>query len=267
MHWAVFVTIHIKKGCLMEQQKILVVDDDARIRNLLRLYLEKADFCVSEAENGLEALLQLQQDKPDLIVLDIMMPVLDGLEACRQIRKFAATPILLLTARTEADDKLLAFDSGADDYVEKPFNPQEVVARVRAILRRRPVAAKPVKEPNLIPAVRHCLLVIDSQARSVRIDGVEKELTAKEFDLLHTLASHAGHVFSRESLLQSVWGMDAAGDSRTVDIHIQRLRQKLNDGCCPSWKIATAWGIGYRFETTAERRLHPDEATPPTILA
>lgn len=244
----------------MEKQKILLVDDDARIRKLLRLYLEKADFCVSEAENGLEALLQWQQDKPDLIVLDIMMPVLDGLETCRQIRKLGATPILLLTARTEADDKLLAFDSGADDYVEKPFNPQEVVSRVRAILRRRPAAPKssnPVKQPTVIPAVQHCLLVIDPQARSVRIDGVEKELTAKEFDLLHTLASHPGHVFSRESLLHSVWGMDAAGDSRTVDIHIQRLRQKLNDGCCPSWKIATVWGIGYRFETTAGAQVQP----------
>ena len=127
----------------MEKQKILIVDDDGRIRNLLKIYLEKAGFQVSEAENGLEALLALQNSQPNLIVLDIMMPVLDGMETCRQIRKLATTPILLLTARTEVDDKLLGFDCGADDYVEKPFNPQEVVARVRAILRRRPSAAKP----------------------------------------------------------------------------------------------------------------------------
>ncbi len=244
----------------MKKAKILVVDDDARIRNLLRLYLEKADFCVSEAENGLDALLQLQQDKPDLIVLDIMMPVLDGLEACRQIRKLDTTPILLLTARTEADDKLLAFESGADDYVEKPFNPQEIVARARAILRRRPAVTKmlkPANEPAMTPSVRHCMLVIDPQARSVKIDGAEKDLTAKEFDLLLALASRPGHVFSRENLLQTVWSVDPNGDSRTVDIHIQRLRQKLDDGCCPAWKIATVWGIGYRFEINSAKEPQP----------
>jgi len=244
----------------MEKQKILVVDDDARIRNLLRLYLEKAGFCVTEAENGLEAMLRLPQDKPDLIVLDIMMPVLDGLETCRQIRKLGTTPVLLLTARTETDDKLLAFDSGADDYVEKPFNPQEIVARIRAILRRRFDADKPPKiskEPPLIPPVRHCMLVIDPQSRSVKIDGAEKELTAKEFDLLHTLASHPGHVYTRESLLHSVWGLDATIDTRTVDIHIQRLRQKLDVGGSPCWKIATVWGLGYRFETSAPTQVNP----------
>ncbi len=234
----------------MEKQKILLVDDDGRIRNLLKIYLEKAGFQVSEAENGLEALLSLQNNQPDLIVLDIMMPVLDGMETCRQIRKLATTPILLLTARTEVDDKLLGFDCGADDYVEKPFNPQEVVARVSAILRRRPAAAKPpqpVKAPIVSPVVQHGALRIDPAARSVHLGGVEKELTAKEFDLLHTLASRPGHVFSRDNLLQTVWGVDASGDSRTVDIHIQRLRQKIDDGSS-DWKIATVWGVGYRFE-------------------
>lgn len=234
----------------MEKQKILIVDDDARIRNLLKIYLEKAGFQVNEAENGLEALLSLQNSQPDLIVLDIMMPVLDGMETCRQIRKLAIMPILFLTARTEVDDKLLGFDCGADDYVEKPFNPQEVVARVRAILRRRPAAAKtpqPVKAPATPPVVQHGALRIDPSARSVHLGVVEKELTAKEFDLLHTLASRPGHVFSRDNLLQTVWGVDATGDSRTVDIHIQRLRQKIDDGVS-DWKIATVWGVGYRFE-------------------
>ena len=239
----------------MEKQKILVVDDDGRIRNLLEIYLEKAGFQVSEAENGLEALLALQNSQPNLIVLDIMMPVLDGMETCRQIRKLATTPILLLTARTEVDDKLLGFDCGADDYVEKPFNPQEVVARVRAILRRRPSAAKPpqpVKAPIASPVVQHGALRIDPAARSVHLGVVEKELTAKEFDLLHTLASRPGHVFSRDNLLQTVWGVDAAGDSRTVDIHIQRLRQKIDDGIS-DWKIATVWGVGYRFEVNSPK--------------
>ena len=239
----------------MEKQKILLVDDDGRIRNLLKIYLEKAGFQVSEAENGLEALLLLQNSQPDLIVLDIMMPVLDGMETCRQIRKLATTPILFLTARTEVDDKLLGFDCGADDYVEKPFNPQEVVARVRAILRRRPSAAKPpqpVKAPIASPVVQHGALRIDPAARSVHQGVVEKELTAKEFDLLHTLASRPGHVFSRDNLLQTVWGVDAAGDSRTVDIHIQRLRQKIDDGN-PDWKIATVWGVGYRFEVNSPK--------------
>ena len=239
----------------MEKQKILVVDDDGRIRNLLKIYLEKAGFQVSEAENGLEALLALQNSQPNLIVLDIMMPVLDGMETCRQIRKLTTTPILLLTARTEVDDKLLGFDCGADDYVEKPFNPQEVVARVRAILRRRPSAAKPpqpVKAPIASPVVQHGALRIDPAARSVHLGVVEKELTAKEFDLLHTLASRPGHVFSRDNLLQTVWGVDAAGDSRTVDIHIQRLRQKIDDGIS-DWKIATVWGVGYRFEVNSPK--------------
>ena len=240
----------------MDKQKILLVDDDGRIRNLLKLYLEKAGFQVSEAENGLEALLSLQHAQPDLIVLDIMMPVLDGIETCRQIRKLATTPILLLTARTEVDDKLLGFDCGADDYVEKPFNPQEVVARVRAILRRRPAAAKqmqPVKAPTASPVVKHGALRIDPGARSVHLGNAEIELTAKEFDLLHALANRPGHVFSRDNLLQTIWGVDASGDSRTVDIHIQRLRQKIGDDGGPGWKIATVWGVGYRFEIHAPK--------------
>ena len=239
----------------MAQPRVLVADDDDKIRELLELYLTKEGFAVEQAADGAEAILKAQQLKPDLIVLDIMMPVLDGMETCRQIRKLATTPILFLTARTEVDDKLLGFDCGADDYVEKPFNPQEVVARVRAILRRRPAAAKPlqpVKTPATAPVVQHGALRIDPAARSVHLGVVEKELTAKEFDLLHALASRPGHVFSRDNLLQTVWGVDAAGDSRTVDIHIQRLRQKIDDGN-PDWKIATVWGVGYRFEVNSPK--------------
>ncbi len=234
----------------MGKQKVMIVDDDSRIRDLLRLYLEKADFQITEADNGIAALLLYQQNKPDIILLDIMMPILDGLETCRQIRKINSTPIILLTARTEEDDKLLAFGSGADDYVEKPFNPSEVVARIRAILRRRTVSCNREAELPTVPPVTHCLLVIDPQSRTVKIDGVDKDLTMKEFDLLYTLAGRPGHVYTRENLLQTIWGLESSGDTRTVDIHIQRLRQKLEDGCCPQWKIATVWGIGYRFETS-----------------
>ena len=231
----------------MSKTKVMIVDDDSRIRDLLRIYLIKADFQVIEAEDGITALLLHQQNKPDIILLDIMMPVLDGLETCRQIRKLDSTPIILLTSRTEEEDKLMAFGSGADDYVEKPFNPSEVIARIRAILRRRPASGNVAPVLPTVPSITHGLLVIDPLSRTVKIDGVEKELTVKEFDLLHTLSNHPGHVFTRESLLQTIWGIESTGDTRTVDIHIQRLRQKLEDGDCPQWKIATIWGIGYRF--------------------
>ena len=241
----------------MSKTKVMIVDDDSRIRDLLRIYLIKADFQVIEAEDGITALLLHQQNKPDIILLDIMMPVLDGLETCRQIRKLDSTPIILLTARTEEEDKLMAFGSGADDYVEKPFNPSEVIARIRAILRRRPASGNVAPVLPTVPSITHGLLVIDPLSRTVKIDGMDKELTVKEFDLLHTLAGHPGHVFTRESLLQTIWGIEPTGDTRTVDIHIQRLRQKLEDGCCPQWKIATVWGIGYRFEISKEQEILP----------
>ena len=241
----------------MSKTKVMIVDDDSRIRDLLRLYLIKADFQVIEAEDGITALLLHQQNKPDIILLDIMMPVLDGLETCRQIRKLDSTPIILLTARTEEEDKLMAFGSGADDYVEKPFNPSEVIARIRAILRRRPASGNVAPVLPTVPSITHGLLVIDPLSRTVKIDGMDKELTVKEFDLLQTLAGHPGHVFTRESLLQTIWGIEPTGDTRTVDIHIQRLRQKLEDGCCSQWKIATVWGIGYRFEISKEQELLP----------
>ena len=241
----------------MSKTKVMIVDDDSRIRDLLRIYLIKADFQVIEAEDGISALLLHQQNKPDIILLDIMMPVLDGLETCRQIRKLDSTPIILLTARTEEEDKLMAFGSGADDYVEKPFNPSEVIARIRAILRRRPASGNVAPVLPTVPSITHGLLVIDPLSRTVKIDGMDKELTVKEFDLLQTLAGHPGHVFTRESLLQTIWGIEPTGDTRTVDIHIQRLRQKLEDGCCPQWKIATVWGIGYRFEISKEQEILP----------
>ena len=242
----------------MPKSTVLVVDDDVRIRELLRLYLERAGFAVTEAENGVAALLLFQHSRPDLIILDLMMPVLDGLETCRQIRKIDSTPIILLTARVEDEDKLLGFENGADDYVSKPFAPGEVVARVQAILRRTSdfSAAKPLSPPAT--PLSCCHLDINAVSRTVTIAHEKIELTAKEFDLLYTLAAHPGRIYTREALLAEVWGFEAAaGDTRTVDVHVQRLRQKLQNGQCPNWNIVTVWGVGYRFDATEKPGIKP----------
>jgi DNA-binding response OmpR family regulator len=230
------------------KQTILVADDDSQIRQILRLYLENAGFTVLDAENGVTALLLFQQSHPDLVILDIMMPVLDGLETARQIRKLAAIPIILLTARVEDDDKLSGFETGADDYVTKPFSPGEVVARVQAILRR--TAQPPTTTAAAdTPALSFGALSIDAAARAVKIGAEEIELTAREFDLLHTLASHPGHIYTRESLLSALWGYGAEADTRTVDVHVQRLRTKLRNDAASDWNLTTVWGVGYRFDS------------------
>ena len=230
------------------KQTILVADDDSQIRQILRLYLENAGFTVLDAENGVAALLLFQQSHPDLVILDIMMPVLDGLETARQIRNLAATPIILLTARVEDDDKLVGFETGADDYVTKPFSPGEVVARVQAILRRtaQPPTATAVADT---PALSFGALSIDAAARTVKIGAEEIELTAREFDLLHILATHPGHIYTRESLLSALWGYGAEADTRTVDVHVQRLRTKLRNDAASDWNLTTVWGVGYRFDS------------------
>ena len=230
----------------MEKQKILVVDDDGRIRNLLKIYLEKAGFQVSEAENGLEALLALHNSQPNLIVLDIMMPVLDGMEVCRQVRKFSQVPVIMLTARTEDEDRIMGLELGADDYLAKPFNPRELVARVKAVLRRMTHAAEePAGKDTLLSFAQ---LTINRQEYVATSSGHTVQLTAKEMDLLWHLASHPGRVFSREQLLESIWGYEYFGDTRTVDTHIKRIRQKLDVREDSHWDIKTVWGVGYKFE-------------------
>ena len=231
------------------KKTILVVDDDLHIRELLRLYLENAGYAVLGAENGVEALLVFQQSRPDLVILDIMMPVLDGIETCRQIRNLAVTPVILLTARTEAEDKLTGFECGADDYVVKPFSPGEVVARVQAILRRIDPAPAGQPPAPAAPTFSYGDLSIDEASRTVKIGPDEIELTAKEFNLLYLLAAHPGRIYTREALLSSLWSYDAAGDNRTVDVHVQRLRNKLRRNPCSGWSIATVWGVGYRFDS------------------
>ena len=232
----------------MSAQTVLVADDDEKIRELLVLYLSKEGFAVEQAADGAEAILKAQQLKPGLIVLDIMMPVLDGLEVCRQVRKFSRVPIIMLTARVEDEDRIMGLELGADDYVSKPFNPRELVARVKAVLRR---SSEAVPEAQGSDVLRFPQLLINRQEYVVTSSGHTVQLTNKEMELLWHMASHPGRVFSREQLLESVWGYEYFGDTRTVDTHIKRIRQKLGVQPDTPWDIKTVWGVGYKFEVHA----------------
>ncbi len=227
---------------MSEVTRILVVEDDPNVAELLRLYLDKAGYEVSLAGDGLEALRLFRGQKPDLVILDIMLPLLDGWEVCREIRRESDTPVIMLTARGTGGEKVLGFELGADDYVVKPFDPQELVARVRAVLRR----TRPESQRERI--VRYPGLDVDLGQYRVEVDGRAVDMTPKELELLHFLASHPNQVFSREQLLNRVWGYDYLGDSRTVDVHIKRLRKKLEGDDHHPWRIATVWGVGYKFE-------------------
>lgn len=227
----------------MTGKTVLVVDDEQAIRELLALYLVQEGFTVLEAADGAEALMKNQEHKPDIIILDIMMPVLDGLEVCRQIRKVSQIPIIMLTSRAEDDDRILGLELGADDYVTKPFNSREVVARVKAVLRR--LAAPP---PLPAAALVYPELTIDLANHTVTAFGQELSFANKELELLWELAAQPGRAFSREQLLESVWGYSYCGDTRTVDTHIKRIRKKLGISTVSPWDIKTVWGIGYKFE-------------------
>lgn len=227
----------------MGKPVILVVDDDVKIREILVVYCTKEGFEVAEAADGVEAIRKVEQVKPNMIILDIMMPVLDGIEVCRQIRKFSRVPIIMLTARAEDEDRIMGLELGADDYVTKPFNPREVVARVNAVLRRAPDADYAKAEVLRFPD-----LVININEHTINVSGRTVPLTAKEMELLWCLASHPGRAFSREILLEKVWGYTYCGETRTVDGHIKRLRQKLGVSQDSPWDIQTVWGVGYRFE-------------------
>ncbi|MBP2645353.1 MAG: two component transcriptional regulator, winged helix family [Firmicutes bacterium] len=229
----------------MPEPTVLIADDDAQIRELLTLYFRKEGFTVATAADGAETIIKVQQLNPNLLILDLMMPVLDGLEACRQIRKFSAVPIIMLTALSDDEERITGLDSGADDYVGKPFNPREVVARGKAVLRRQ-TAAK--QQPENREVLRFSELEINLGEYRATVGGKEVSLTAKEMELLWHMASHAGRVFSREQLLESVWGYSYCGDTRTVDTHIKRIRQKLSAEENNQWDIKTVWGVGYKFE-------------------
>ena len=228
----------------MANEKILVVDDDANICELLRLYLEKEGFEVVMAHDGEEAVAKFESEKPSLILLDIMMPKLDGWQVCRQIRQKSDCPIIMLTAKGETFDKVLGLELGADDYVVKPFDTKEIVARIKAVLRRSSPAGTAEGEAK---EVSYDKLTVNMTRYELKVDGKVVDAPPKELELLFHLASHPNRVFTRDQLLDEVWGFEYYGDSRTVDVHIKRLREKL-EGVSDQWSLKTVWGVGYKFE-------------------
>lgn len=227
----------------MAHELILLVDDERNIIELATMYLKQAGYQITSAGDGLTALEKAEHDKPDLVVLDLMLPKLDGWEVCKRIRANSDLPILMLTARDEDIDKIVGLELGADDYMTKPFNPRELVARVKAILRR----TEPRRETTPEKVIRIANLTIDPDRRTVQVDGTFVDLRAKEFDLLLTLAENEEIVLSRERLLEVVWGFDFLGETRTVDVHVAHLRHKLKGSRA---SIETVWGVGYKITTT-----------------
>ena len=229
----------------MPKQKILIVDDDTNISELISLYLNKECFETRCEENGEEALKAFSEFHPDLILLDLMLPGMDGYQVCREIRRHSQTPIIMLSAKGEVFDKVLGLELGADDYIIKPFDSKELVARVKAVLRRTFVE-KP-EEPKEEGQIVHLPdLTVNLTNYSVTCMGEHLDMPPKELELLYFLASSPNQVFTREQLLDHIWGYEYVGDSRTVDVHIKRLREKLKDH--DAWSLSTVWGIGYRFE-------------------
>ena len=235
---------------MSEKQRILLVDDDPNISHLVRLYLEKEGFEVTESARGDDALISFQQATPDLVLLDVMLPGMDGLQVLREIRKTSKAPVIMLTARDETFDKVLGLELGADDYITKPFETKELVARVKAVLRRAP-SAEPVQSVDKDDTLRFPQLTISLARYEVTYEGRELDMPPKELEVLYYLASHPNMVFTREQLLERVWGFDFFGDSRTVDVHIKRLREKLPECEKYGWEIHTVWRVGYKFEYKA----------------
>jgi DNA-binding response OmpR family regulator len=219
-------------------QSVLVVEDEASIASFVSLYLKNAGYEVRSVSNGTDALASAARDEPSLIVLDLMLPDIDGIEICRRIRQKSDTPILMLTARDEDVDKIIGLEVGADDYMTKPFNPRELVARVKSILRR----ATPERRERQSETIQHGDLLVDAGRREVKVGEEEVQLAPKEFDLLWELLDHRGLVLTRDQLLERVWGYTFAGDTRTVDVHVRQLRRKLGDAS----PIVTVWGVGYK---------------------
>lgn len=242
--------------CYNQGMKILVIEDEANITQVIRLYLEQAGFTVLGASDGIAGLELHAREHPDLVILDLMLPALNGMEVCRRIRAWANTPILMLTARQGEEDRIAGLETGADDYLVKPFSPRELVSRVKAILRRSTNIQNGTKEQEQASEetdrksgeeLRFDSLVVTIPARRVTIAGEQITLTVKEFDLLVTLASAPDRVFTREALLNQVWGYTYLGDGRTVDVHIGTLRKKLEAVNDAPHYIQTVWGVGYKF--------------------
>lgn len=222
--------------------KILIVDDDRSIVELMRLYLEKEGYVCITAENGKIALQKFATEAPDLLILDVMMPEMDGWQVCREIRKNSSTPIIMLTAKGETFDKVLGLELGADDYMVKPFETKELIARIKAVLRRTETKSDALSEEVSFPG-----LSVNLTNYELKINDKITEVPPKELELLYFLSSNPNRVFTREQLLEEVWGFDYFGDSRTVDVHIKRLREKL-ENVNESWQLKTVWGVGYKFE-------------------
>ncbi|MFT9057319.1 MAG: response regulator transcription factor, partial [Ethanoligenens sp.] len=224
----------------MEPTKILVVDDDRNINELLRLYLEKEGYSVASTYDGVDAVKKFEDHKPDLVLLDIMLPGMDGWQVCREIRKKSEKPVIMITAKGETFDKVLGLELGADDYIVKPFDAKEVVARIKAVLRRYSGA-----ENDAVKEVRYDNLTVNLTNYELRVEGQLVDAPPKELELLYHLASNPNRVYTRDQLLDEVWGFEYYGDSRTVDVHIKRLREKL-EGKSEQWSLKTVWGVGYK---------------------
>ena len=222
---------------------VLIVEDDRNIAELLQMYLEKEGYAVTVANDGGQGLSKFRTIKPDLVLLDVMMPVMDGWAVCKAIRAESDTPVIMLTAKGELDDKIAGLKSGADDYVTKPFEMREVLARIEAVLRR---SDRSGSEPQA-RRLNFDKLTIDMDAFELTVDGKKVDTPPKEMELLFYLASSPNRVYTRNQLLDEVWGFDYFGDSRTVDVHVKRLREKL-EGVSESWSLKTVWGVGYKFE-------------------
>ncbi|MDR0903473.1 MAG: response regulator transcription factor [Ruminococcus sp.] len=231
----------------MSLGKVLVVDDDNNICELLKLYLEKEGYNVIVSHTGDHAIVSFNHLKPDIVLLDIMLPELDGWQVCREIRKKSNVPIIMITAKSETFDKVLGLELGADDYIVKPFDTKEVIARIKAVSRR---IQNQTAEPE-VKEVRYENLVVNMTRYELRVNNKVQDTPPKELELLFYLASNPNHVYTRDQLLDEVWGFEYYGDSRTIDVHIKRLREKL-ENVSKKWSLKTVWGVGYKFEAEEE---------------
>lgn len=229
----------------MDKVKILIVDDDKNICELLRLYLEKEGYETMLAHDGQQALDSFSANRPNLVLLDVMMPKMDGWETCRRMRAAGDVPVIMLTAKGETFDKVLGLELGADDYIVKPFDTKEVVARIKAVLRRYTTAAASEEDDKKV--IVFDKLSVDLTRYELKVDGKVVDAPPKELELLYFLASHPNRVFNRDQLLDEVWGFEYYGDSRTIDVHVKRLREKL-EGVSSQWSLKTVWSVGYKFE-------------------
>ena len=232
-----------RKDQFMTNTKILVIDDDSNISDLLKIYFENEGYDVKTAEDGVEGLNYFKVFEPDLVLLDIMMPKKDGWQVCREIREISSKPIIMITAKGEVFDKVLGLELGADDFVVKPFDMKELSARAKAVLRRYQASARQSDDE----VIKFENIEISKQKYELKLRGKSIDIPPKELELLYFLASNSNRVFTRDQLLDKVWGFDYLGDSRTVDVHVKRLREKL-EGASDRWLLKTVWGVGYKFE-------------------